>query len=68
MDYMQPDEETYRAVELASLCKELKALPGPGGLYDQDWYHVYLLKGGLAGMHAKEERELEKAKSEAKRH
>lgn len=67
MDYATPDDEVYRAVELAQLCKELKVLPGPGGLYDQDWYHVYLLKGGLYGIHAKEERELEKAKAEAKR-
>lgn len=43
------------AIEIAGLCKELGVLPRAGGLLDQDWYHVRLLKAGLYGIAKHEE-------------
>lgn len=55
-----PDDEVFLAVELSSLCKALGVLPRPGGILDQDWYHVALLKAGLRAFKIKEERDAKK--------
>jgi hypothetical protein len=57
-----------RAIEMASLCKTLHTLPRAGGLYDQDWYHVALLKAGLYAIGKKEQRDQKEQEAQIKRH
>jgi hypothetical protein len=57
-----PDDEVELAAELAYFFKEGGALPGAGGLFDQDYYHMMLIKAGLAALAEKEKRESKKAK------
>lgn len=56
----EPDDEVLLAVELTQMCTELRILPGPGGLLDQDPYHIMLLKAGLSAMHEKAKRDMPK--------
>lgn len=51
------DDEVAFAVDMASLCKVLGVLPRPGGLLDQDWYHVSLLRAALRAFALKEEQD-----------
>jgi hypothetical protein len=60
------------AIELANLCETLHVLPGPGGLLDQDSYHIYLISTVLQvraekaeSDSARQEREAEQMKSRA---
>lgn len=53
----EPDDEVNLAVEIAGLCKALGVLPRSGGLLDQDWYHVALIRGALRAFDIKEERD-----------
>lgn len=66
-----PDPEILMAVEMTTLCRQLRVLPKAGGLLDQDAYHVWLIQNTLAVMNEKEridmEREQAKARAEAKR-
>ena len=57
-----PDDEVAFAVDMASLCRALQVLPRSGGILDQDWYHVALLRAALRAFHIKEEREAEAAR------
>ena len=41
------DEEVVLAMELTELCQSLRVLPRAGGLLDQDYYHIVLLRAGL---------------------
>jgi hypothetical protein len=50
------------ALDLAGMCKQLRVLPGPGGVFDQDSYHMYLLRAGLQAINTKEKRDMEAAK------
>lgn len=45
---------------MAQLCKTFRCLPRPGGLLDQDWYHVELIKIGLQAMAEREQRDMDK--------
>lgn len=58
----EADEEVAFAVDISSLCKALQVLPRLGGLLDQDWYHVALLRAGLRAFNIKEERDNESAR------
>jgi hypothetical protein len=49
------------------LGKQLKVLPRSGGLLDQDYYHILLLKAGLQAMAKKEKRDIEEAKAKNRR-
>jgi hypothetical protein len=59
------------AVNMTVLCRELHVLPGPGGLLDQDSYHVWLIEQTLQVLNEKEKAEMEaeqaKARSQARR-
>jgi|tagenome__1003787_1003787.scaffolds.fasta_scaffold20010051_2 hypothetical protein len=54
------------AVELTTLCRDLGVLPGPGGLLDQDAYHVWLIRETLGVLNEKERQDVEKAQAKAK--
>jgi hypothetical protein len=43
----EADPEVILAMELAELCQGLGVLPRTGGLLDQDYYHIVLLRAGL---------------------
>lgn len=58
----EPDEEVLLALELAELCQGLGVLPRAGGLLDQDYYHVVLLKAGLRGIAKKAAADSKRAK------
>lgn len=57
------DDTVQLAVELTQLCRAFHVLPGPGGLLDQDPYHIRLLKAGLYGLTEKERIEAEKVRN-----
>jgi hypothetical protein len=61
-----PDDEVAMAVDMTILCRELHVLPGPGGLFDQDAYHVWLLQETLQVLAEKEKRDTDKKMAEAK--
>jgi hypothetical protein len=61
-----PDEEVSMAVEMTVLCRELGVLPGPGGLLDQDAYHVHLLRETLHVLAEKEKQDMERKQAEAR--
>jgi hypothetical protein len=61
-----PDEEVSSAVDMTILCRELHVLPGPGGLLDQDSYHVWLLQNTLEVLNEKEKQDMDKKMAEAK--
>ncbi len=63
----ESDAEVDMAVELASMCKALKVLPRPGGLLDQDWYHVKLIKAGMRAFSILEEKQAKEQQAKAKR-
>ena len=46
----EPDEDVKLSIELTSLCRAFHSLPRPGGVLDQDWYHISLLNAGLHGI------------------
>lgn len=54
------------AVEMTVLCRDLGVLPGPGGLLDQDAYHVYLLRETLGVLNEKERQDIEQQQAKAK--
>lgn len=54
------------AIEMTSLCRQLRVLPQAGGLLDQDSYHVWLLQETLAVMNEKERLDIERQQAEAK--
>jgi hypothetical protein len=54
------------AVEMTILCRDLGVLPGPGGLLEQDAYHVFLLRETLGVLNERERQELDKAQAKAK--
>lgn len=56
-----PDEEVSFAVDMTSLCKALGVLPRSGGLLDQDWYHIALMKAAIRAFNIKEDRALKAA-------
>lgn len=43
----EPDEEVSLAIELGQMCQDLAVLPRAGGLFDQDYYHVILIRSAL---------------------
>jgi hypothetical protein len=55
-------------MELTSLCKELGALPREGGLLDQDYYHVVLMRSVLTAVNEKDQKDRKEAESKAKAH
>jgi hypothetical protein len=61
------DREVAMAIDMTILCRELGALPGPGGLLDQDSYHVWLLQETIQAMNKKEKRDMDQAEAKAKR-
>jgi len=63
----QADDDVLLALDLAMLGKQLKVLPRSGGLLDQDYYHILLLKAGLQAMAKKEKRDIEEAKAKNRR-
>jgi hypothetical protein len=63
----EADAEVELATELAYFAKELGVLPVAGGLFDQPYYYMMLIKAGLRAFEKKQEHENSKAKSEAKR-
>jgi hypothetical protein len=60
-----PDEEVAMAIDMTVLCRDLGILPGSGGLFDQDSYHVWLLQETLAALREKEQADLDRQKHEA---
>lgn len=50
------DDEVELAIELTFMCREFNVLPQPGGLLDQDYYLIRLLKAGVHGIGKLEER------------
>jgi hypothetical protein len=61
----EPDDETAAAINLTILCQKFKQLPRPGGVLDQDAYHVHLLQTVLQVI--EEKREMEEKRSKARR-
>jgi hypothetical protein len=57
------------AIELTNLCQTLYALPGPGGLLDQDSYHIFMIQAVLAAQAEKAEldRKKDAARAQAQR-
>lgn len=53
----EADEEVALSIRLTSMCRTLHCLPRPGGLLDQDWYHVALIEAGLYAMARKAEKD-----------
>lgn len=51
------DDEVALAIRLTTMCRTLHCLPQPGGMLDQDWYHVALIEAGLYAMGRKAERD-----------
>jgi len=56
------DHEVAFAMDMYSLCKQFKVLPRAGGLLDQDYYHIVLLRGVTRAVAIREERERNKTK------
>ena len=56
----EQDEEVQRAIELTSLATRLHVLPRAGGLLDQDYYHIKLLRAGIRAFEKAEELEYKK--------
>ena len=48
------------AIELTSLATRLHVLPRAGGLLDQDYYHIKLLRAGIRAFEKAEELEYKK--------
>jgi hypothetical protein len=61
-----PDKEVQMAIEMTLLCRDLHVLPGPGGLLEQDSYHVWLLQQTLAVFNEAERQEVERQKAQAR--
>jgi hypothetical protein len=38
-----PDWEVLQILEFVRTCQNMQSLPGPGGLLDQDAYHIFLI-------------------------
>lgn len=57
----EPDDEVAFAVDLAGLCRALGVLPRSGGILDQDWYHIALLKAAIRAFNIKEDRDAKDA-------
>lgn len=53
----EPDDEVALAIELTELCEALNVLPRAGGILDQDYYHIILLRAGLRAFSIKRERD-----------
>lgn len=58
----QPDVEVASILTMVRLCEKYGVLPSPGGLLDQDSYHVWLMEQVAIFDHKKEEREKAKQK------
>lgn len=43
------------AIELTNICQALQSLPGPGGVLEQDSYHIYMIQAVLAAQAEKAE-------------
>lgn len=56
----EADEEVQLAVELTSLATRLHVLPRSGGLLDQDYYHIKLLRAGILAFEKAEKLEYER--------
>lgn len=61
-----PDDEVILAVELTQFCKAFHVLPRAGGVLDQDYYIITLLRAGLRAFDKKEQIEVENARREAR--
>jgi hypothetical protein len=55
------------AIDITTLCRELHVLPRPGGLLDQDSYHVWLIQETLAVLSEKEKKDIEAERKKAVR-
>lgn len=53
--------EIRDAVETTTLCRTLNVLPRAGGLYDQPWIVVEMMKMVIAAQHKKDEEDRKKA-------
>lgn len=62
----KPDAEVLSILRLVRLCQSLNALPGPGGLLDQDAYFVYLVEKVLSYDEERQAIDNARAKAEAK--
>jgi hypothetical protein len=63
----EADEDTALAIELTIMAKEFHTLPHTGGLLDQDYRTIQLLRAGLHGLSKKAEREKNQAEAKAHR-
>jgi hypothetical protein len=53
-------------MHMAGVCKQLKCLPGPGGLMEQDSLLIWLLTTVLEAWQMREDREMKQSEREAK--
>lgn len=60
-----PDEEVSRAIDLTVMCQTFNVLPHPGGLLEQDSYHIYMMQCVLVAQ--SEKAELDQKRSAAAR-
>jgi hypothetical protein len=57
----RPDLEVMQILNFVRTCQNMQALPGSGGLLDQDAYHVYLFD--LVAQCDYEKRKLEESRA-----
>ena len=60
------DLDVLEAIRITRLCEALHCLPKPGGLFDQDSYHVWLMEQVLAADAEKAALEETRRKNEAR--
>lgn len=58
--------EASIAVEMATLCRGLNVLPYAGGLYEQPWIVVELMKIAIEMQNVKDKRDRERSKGGTK--
>jgi hypothetical protein len=59
--------EVNFAMELYNFCKTFHVLPKPGGLFEQDAYHMELLDAVISAVGKKTDREMAEAKRKGAR-
>ena len=63
----EADAEVELAADLAYFAKVCKVLPRAGGLLDQDYYHVLLMRFGLEALAEREKLDADKARNQRRR-
>jgi hypothetical protein len=60
------EQQVRQVIHMSGICKQIKCLPGPGGLMEQDSLLIWLMTTVLEAWQMREDREMKQSEREAK--